>query len=290
MAGISRIITTCCLLAAFSLHAEPLYWQASKGNLQLTIFGSIHVGEPKMYPLPQPVYQALQDADGLIVEADIRNNQHIRYPYGQPSAEQVLSDEQVFMLDKVVKDLGQDAEVFRQLAPWKAALSIQLMQLQQLGFHPTQGVDAVLMDQAIKTNKPIVALESVQFQVDLLTKQPDAGQEMLTALLEDWEKNQAMTECMIDSWIAGDVDNLNSMAQLTEMSPELEQAMVQNRNRDWADKLASGQLLPQSQGQYLMVVGTLHLVGQDNLLSMLQQRGFTVHKLNHSQTADCQFY
>lgn len=290
MARLPRFVAACLMLTSFTLQSEPLYWRASLGDTKLTILGSIHVGSPQMYPLPPPVYQALNNADGLIVEADIRDNHNIRYPEGQPSTEQVLSAEQRFMLDKVVKELQQNREEFRHSPPWKAALSIQMLQLEQLGFHPTHGVDTVLMSEAIKTNLPIVALESVQFQVDLLTRQADDGKEMLTTLLDDWEKNQTMTQCMIDSWIAGDSDNLNRMAQLTEMSPELEQAMISSRNQDWADKLAGEDFLPQRNGHYLMVVGTLHLVGKDNLLTLLQQRGFEVHRLNHSQQADCQFY
>lgn len=290
MTSLFRFLASCLMLTSFTLCAQPLYWQASKGDTQLTILGSIHVGSEQMYPLPAPIYQALDSADGLIVEADIRENHNIRYPSDQPRTEQVLSAEQQFMLDKVVEELQQNSAEFRRLPPWKTALSIQMLQLEQLGFHPTHGVDTLLMAQAIKSEVPIIALESVQFQVDLLTRQSDAGKEMLTTLLNDWEKNQAITQCMIDSWIAGDSDNLHRMAQLTEMSPELEQAMISDRNRDWADKLASKDFLPHHNGDYLLVVGALHLVGKENLLALLQQRGFEIHKLNHSQQADCQFY
>lgn len=40
--------------------AEPLYWQAKKGELTLTILGSVHVGDESMYPLPSAITDTLK--------------------------------------------------------------------------------------------------------------------------------------------------------------------------------------------------------------------------------------
>ena len=42
---------------------------------------------------------------------------------------------------------------------------------------------------------------------------------------------------------------------LTEMSPEMEQVFVTERNQDWANnKISSGKFLPNAKGQYVMIV------------------------------------
>ncbi|HGP5314762.1 TPA: TraB/GumN family protein, partial [Vibrio cholerae O1] len=101
--------------------------------------------------------------------------------------------------------------------------------------------------------------------------------------------NTQLTECMIESWKKGDEKNLLQMLTLTGMSAELEAHMLTERNRDWAEKLTHPQFLPQQGKPYLVVVGTLHLIGKQSLLSILEQKGFSIQQLNQSQTASCSF-
>ena len=57
--------------------AEPLYWQAKKDDLTLTILGSVHVGDESMYPLPKQITDTLKESDGLIIETDIRKSEGV---------------------------------------------------------------------------------------------------------------------------------------------------------------------------------------------------------------------
>ncbi len=87
----------------------------------------------------------------------------------------------------------------------------------------------------------------------------------------------------------GDVKNLLHMLTLTGMSAELEAQMLTGRNQDWAEKLTHPQFLPQQGKPYLVVVGTLHLIGKQSLLSILEQKALASSS-NQSQTASCSFY
>ncbi|WP_165312059.1 TraB/GumN family protein [Vibrio ziniensis] len=277
-------------LVVFSVHAEPLYWSATNGKISLTIIGSVHVGEPSMFPLPNNIYQTLAKSDGLIVESDTTIQQKIVYPPTTKQAAQVLSQEQLFNLDQITTKFGLNAQQIHQLPPWSAALSLQFLQLQKLGYKTKDGVDLHLMQKAAEANIPLVPLETMQFQIDLLTHQPDDGKELLISIIDDWESNEDMTHCMIESWKAGDKINLEKMMHLTEMSPEMEQAFVTNRNQDWANKLSSGKFLPTQQGQYVMIVGALHLIGKQNFIEMLEKKGFKVSQQNRSKKANCEFF
>ncbi|MFV0450477.1 MAG: TraB/GumN family protein [Vibrio sp.] len=274
----------------FSAHAEPLYWKATNDKVSLTIIGSVHVGEPSMFPLPQEIYKALSQSDGLIVESDTTNQQNIVYPPASKQAAQVLNQEQLFNLDQIINELGLNAQQIHQLPPWSAALSLQFLQLQKLGYQTQDGVDLHLMQKAADAKVPLVPLETMQFQIDLLTHQPEDGKELLVSIIDEWESNQAMTHCMIESWKAGDKLNLEKMMHLTEMSPEMEQAFVISRNQDWANKLSSGKFLPTQQGQYVMIVGALHLIGEQNFIELLEQKGFKVSQQNRSKKANCEFF
>ena len=69
---LSFIVLFCT--ACSTAMAEPLFWQAKKGQLEFIIFGSVHAGDKSMYPLPEPINDALKRSDGLILEADLKQS------------------------------------------------------------------------------------------------------------------------------------------------------------------------------------------------------------------------
>jgi uncharacterized protein YbaP (TraB family) len=58
--------------------------------------------------------------------------------------------------------------------------------------------------------------------------------------------------------------------------PGLYQRLVVDRNKAWADVLDE---LTASETVSAVVVGALHLVGEDSLIELLRERGFTVSEL-----------
>lgn len=270
-------------------QAEPLYWQASKGNLNYLLLGSVHVGDKSMYPLPVNVTTFLEHSDGLVVETDIRTQQNIRFPAMKMTTEQVLSENNIRELKGIAGLLGLDAQQLLMASPWVTALTIQKQQIEYLGYRAQDGVDLALLTQASSLNKPIYNLESVQFQIDMLASLPNDGEELLTSAIEQFDINEEAAHCLISSWKSGDIENLNEFARLSEMSPQMEEVFMHQRNRDWAEKLAQGSIFPTSEGNYLIVVGALHLIGPDNLLALLESRGFKITQRSQSQAANCQF-
>lgn len=265
-----RIFISLLLLFTQTLHAEPLFWSATKDTTQLLIMGSLHVGRDDLYPLPKKVEQALKHSAGLVVETDIRTGSAAAPASSMVSSEQVLSDEQLFVLDSIAQQLGLNSQQLRQLPPWSASLLIQMRFFAELGYQAERGVDLYFMRQAEQQQIPVLGLETLQFQLDLLAGLPNSGEELLVSLIKDWEINAKLTECMIQSWKNGDQDKLLEVAKLSEMSPELEHKMLIARNQDWAEKLSQTSFLPEQDKPYLVVVGTLHLVGEQSLLAQLK--------------------
>ncbi|MGY3570463.1 TraB/GumN family protein [Vibrio paucivorans] len=269
--------------------AEPLYWQAKKGELTYTIMGSVHIGDESMYPLPKPIMDRLNSSDGLIIETDIRKTQGITYPEMQYLSQDVLSSRQKSDLKGIAKFLELNDKQLLSSPPWATALTIQMKQTEYLGYQAALGVDAHLMYKATIKEIPILSLESLQFQVDLFTGQPESGKEFLVSAIEEFDHVEGVLPCLIESWQAGDKSKLEKFAQLAAMSPELEKAFIHDRNADWAQKLANPPWSKKQQGQYLMVVGALHLVGEDNVLDLLKQNGFSVSQQSTSSEASCNF-
>lgn len=286
----TRLITWLLSFLAFSTQAEPLYWQAEKDDLTVMMIGSIHVGTPAMYPLPTPVYDVLEKSHGLIIEADTQKAANVVIPKTALTSEKLLTPPQRKQFITVAEQLAQNANTLLQLPPWNSALLLQFLQFQQLGYSTYKGVDAHLIRQAEQVNLPLITLESMQFQVDLLTSLPNGGQEMLVALLDEWDTNQAMTECLIESWQKGDKEKLEQIMLHSGMSKSMEDAFITQRNHEWANKLSSKDFYPKPTGYYVMVVGALHLVGNNSVLDLLQEQGFTITQLSQSQPATCSLH
>ncbi|WP_038891623.1 TraB/GumN family protein [Vibrio campbellii] len=272
---------------SYSVQAEPQHWLAKKGDMEYMIIGSVHVGDKTMYPLPKAVTQFLKNSDGLVIEADVRNTEGVTYPKTSLLAKDVLDRTQRKHLAEIANDLGLQKAQLLNAPPWSAALTIQLMLVNKLGYASDQGVDMHLINLADKQKVPVLPLESVQFQLDLIAGQKDGGKEFLLSSIEEYDGGDKLVQCLIDSWKSGDGSTLEEASMSEQSSDEFNQAFLYDRNRDWAEKLDSGSVLPKNSGQYTIVVGSLHLVGKDNLIDLLEERGFTVEPLGNSHKADC---
>jgi len=89
-------------------------------------------------------------------------------------------------------------------------------------------------------------------------------------------------DAMIEAWRNGDVQFLedNLLADMANY-PELNQVVVVDRNLAWTRDIEA--LLDDSD-DYLIIVGTLHLVGANGVPELLKSRGHQVVQL--SQPAD----
>ncbi|RSD31628.1 TraB/GumN family protein [Vibrio pectenicida] len=269
--------------------AEPLFWQVEKGNMRYIIFGSVHVGDKSMYPLPKAITDALSSSSGLIVEADIRKMQDVSYPEITMVTKNVLDTKQQETLRGLASLFNIDAKQLLESPPWATALALQMKQFEYLGYQASHGIDTHLMYKATAQNIPVFSLESLQFQIDLLTGQKDSGKELLLSALDEFDRSEDLTKCLIASWKAGDLQKLNQFSTLTEMSPELENAFISQRNLNWAEQLAKPNWSKKSKATYLVVVGTLHLIGENNLLTLLKAKGFKVTQKSKSHAANCEF-
>ncbi|KWU02069.1 TraB/GumN family protein [Vibrio toranzoniae] len=280
------------LTLAFSAKqavAEPLYWQTKKDDLTLTILGSVHVGDESMYPLPIQITDTLKESDGLIVETDIRKTKGVVYPTTTVTTGDVLNKQQKQLLTSISKSLDIPTQQLLSSPPWATSLSIQMQQLKNLGYGSADGVDATLAYKAAIADVPVISLEALQFQIDLIAGQKDSGKEWLVSSLEEFDQTDAVVHCLIESWKAGDITKLEDFAELSEMPTELEKAFLTDRNVDWANKLSANDWKLDSKGHYVLVVGTLHLIGEGNLLQLLEDKGFSVTQQSQSQKAQCQF-
>ena len=277
------------ILLSSSSNAEPLYWTASKGGLKYTILGSIHVGDKSMYPLPKAVFTRLKSSHGLIIEADIRNTNGITYPPITTTTQDVVDTRYHNELVGIANLLRLDIKNLLHSPPWSTALQLQMKQYEYLGYTAVDGVDIRIVDKATLWGIPVMSLESLQFQINLFTKQPHSGKELLLSTIDEFDHSESTIHCLINSWKSGDIDKLEQFANITKMPPDLHRAFLSERNLNWAQKLSETEWLPKKNGDYFVVVGMLHLLGERSLLKLLESDGFRITQVSKSSPSNCSF-
>ena len=78
------------------------------------------------------------------------------------------------------------------------------------------------------------------------------------------------------AWRRGDEATLAKLlAEGFEEYPDLYRPLTTDRNRRWVPKIEA---LLDDRDDYLIVVGTLHLVGRDSVLELLKKQGYRVRQ------------
>lgn len=281
---IKTSLTLLSLLLSYSIASEPLYFKATKGNKELMILGSIHMGNEQMYPLPDAITTFLKKSDAVITEIKL-TDEIPTLNIETISTKNVLNDKQKERLEDINRQLGFGSKAFLSSPAWQTALTLQISQFSKMGFSQELGIDTYITEQATQLNKTILGLESMAFQMGLFTNDPEVSQLLLTDTIDNWQENMKVSECLVQSWNAGNKQQLAELALQSAIDEELGDQFIYQRNRDWADKLNTDSFI--GDGQYLVVVGALHLVGKENLIDLLSGKGFIVSQLSTESAVDC---
>jgi len=124
----------------------------------------------------------------------------------------------------------------------------------------------------------IRGLETLEFQLDSMDSlPPQAQREFLLQTLEDAANIEETMDGIVKAWKAGDTDTLQSeLMEGLDAQPELYERILVQRNKNWASSILA---LTDDSQDYLIVVGTLHLVGKDSLLRLIEDAGYPTQQV-----------
>lgn len=252
-----------------SLRGNTYSWPAIDislpGGREFHLVGSIHMGTQDMSPLPARLLQKVQQADALIVEANLSGSEAPFHDLPAfPPLEERLSDAQLEQLTNKADELGLSLSMFTLQPLWQIAMALQATQAQQLGLRPQYGIDLQLIRAAQADHLRIVELEGAAQQIALLSELLDNGMALLEDTLTHWHINARLLQMMISWWLerppaARDVKLPNTFSE------GLYDVLMHQRNRAWRDFLCD---LPA--GRYVVAVGALHLYGEGSLPEIMR--------------------
>lgn len=262
-------------------------WQINGASNRIYLLGSVHVLRQQDYPIPTAIEKAYQDAEILIMEIDVDDLDPIEMA-GMVNELGVIKDGSTLQeimgpsLYEEAADYASQLDIpflmLAQTEPWLAAITIEQMMLLRIGFNPEYGIEFHLSAKASEDSKEILGLESVREQLEFLDKLSlSAQRSLLIQTLRESLNIEENLDLLIDAWRHGDIDFLeeNLLAEM-QRYPELYRTLVVDRNEAWVEQIRN---LIGEQDDYLIVVGTLHLVGDDGLPALLSEIGITTDQL-----------
>jgi len=128
------------------------------------------------------------------------------------------------------------------------------------------------MERARSDGKSVAGLETVHDQISLFQNMSlDTQAEYLLSSLEQAHDLPRQIESMVHAWQRGDTQWFdNQMRSELGRDPKLYQALLSSRNRKWIPKIEA---LLDGDKNYLVIVGTGHLVGQGSVIELLKKDG-----------------
>jgi uncharacterized protein YbaP (TraB family) len=265
---------------------HPL-WVIEGQQNSIYLLGSIHVLRKSDYPLPAALEQAYGEAEIVYMEIDMDDvdpAEAVAFTLGRGmlpldrSLDEVLGDKRAAEARAQAKTVGLDLGFFNRFEPWVAAVAVIQAQVTKLGLDPELGIEKHFERLATADGKEIRGFETLGEQLgffDGLSLERQADFLMLS--LEDAGSMQDELDVLVSAWRRGDVAVLErTLTDEFGDFPDLYELLIAARNRNWAKQIE--QLLDDAD-DYLVVVGALHLVGDDSVIEILRRKGAKAKQL-----------
>lgn len=257
--------------------ALPL-WQLTGPKNSLFLLGSVHALRASDYPLAPAITAAFKQADVVVMEIDMQSldpvtsaqilNTLARDSRGRQLPE-LLGPEAWQATVSAAKRLQLDLAPLIPFEPWYGALLVTQLRLAKLGLDPALGIEAHLTEASRQRGIQIIGLETLASQLGSLDSLPPTAQQ--TFLKSTLEEEVDKPDNWLGAWRVGNTERLNkALLDGIRAQPEVYESLVLRRNKNFARAIAG---LANGSQNYLIVVGALHLVGDDNVLKMLLTYG-----------------
>jgi uncharacterized protein YbaP (TraB family) len=146
------------------------------------------------------------------------------------------------------------------------------------GFDPVYGIDHYFLVKARKSQKKIMALETMAEQIDIFDGLSDGDQEaLILQTLRDLDTMDTEIDRLVAAWREGDGEAMSGLILKNFRDyPVIYDRLILRRNKKWLDRIE--QFMRQREN-ILVIVGAGHLIGADGLVEMLKRKGYTVDQL-----------
>ncbi|WP_370400621.1 TraB/GumN family protein [Sulfitobacter sp. JB4-11] len=277
--------------------SNGIYWTATRGTRTVHVIGTLHMDDPRFDPITDALTPVINNADHLLVEADAES---------QAALQKAIAErpEMLFLTGETLIDLmpQQDwirlAEAARvrgippfmaaKFQPWYLSLMLSMSPctLQSMTANKN-GLDMRIMALADAAGVPTGSLEPYETIFSLFNQDPMEEQiELLKLGIIPVTASENASHTLIEQYFDEEVIAALETSRVTtrahfDMSPaefdalfdEFMDLINAQRNLSWIDPIEA------TDGDSIVVAaGALHLGGEQGILNLLAQRGYTLER------------
>jgi uncharacterized protein len=283
---LTRLAASAWLLTAPTLaradEGHHIFWEVKGAHNTVYLLGSVHMLKAADGVLPEEVLEAYRRSQSLTMELDLSAAGTDSLMETELTAVVLPEDK---TLSKVLgpalyatfvahaKTVGLEPATTERFQPWFAAILLEQLTLIHAGYEASAGVDMQLTQSAAADHKPIIALETAAEQMGYFARLTlDEQVNFMRFTLRDLDTTDSDPAAVIRAWKRGDVQALERLfREESADSPELMHQLTSERNRKWLPRITA--LLGDDHDD-MVIVGAMHLIGEDGLVALLKQQGF----------------
>lgn len=260
-------------------YSRGVLWKITAANgKHSTLFGTIHLGDPRVTAIPSVVTARLLAADSFSMEVLLDFDTLLRlsalmYYDDGTRLEQLAGGELFARTVELLAPYGVSAVNAARLKPWAAYTTLSLPPGQN-----ATPLDLVLLTTAQQAHKRVYGLETLEEQASVFAGLTVTDQiALLKEVVCHYAEMQGDTEALLAAYTARDLAGLLKLTNQydSKAQDELMRVLVAPRNQRMVERM-----LPRlTEGAAFIAIGALHLPGPDGVLALLARRGFKLTPL-----------
>ncbi|MEW6690518.1 MAG: TraB/GumN family protein [Pseudomonadota bacterium] len=286
IAGLAACAALALEAAAGERFAHGTLWRVSRPGVPPSyVFGTIHLADPRVLDIPEPVRQALARSRSFAMEAPKggahgwRMYEAAQLPEGQ-GLEAFVGSETFGKLRRMLAARAIPESLIARLKPWAALANITVTPEDYEG----ETLDQKLFGMARARRLKIEALEGTEEHISVFDGIPLETQvAMLRHTVEQRDYLVGMIEPTLQAWLRRDLAGIHAVnqriaARFPDMAPHyavLTRHLVDNRSVVMAHRL----YLKLRAGGVFVAVGAGHLYGRNGILRLIERQGYRVRRV-----------
>ncbi|MBG9378135.1 TraB/GumN family protein [Panacibacter sp. DH6] len=267
--------------------SKSLLWEVTGKDLKKPsyIFGTMHLLCANDAKLSTNLQAVITAADEIYFEIDMDDFGQLMSGLAAGTMKHDTTLPQLYTPDEYERiktffdkhGMGMQLQLLGKMQPMLvSALVYQAM----LPCAQSDGMELSIMQLAHTKKKEIKGLETVAFQASIMENIPYEKQaKELLQSIDSIETAAKETAEMIRLYKEQDVDKLLEFSLKTDggSTSEIQDVMIDSRNKNWAGKFAA----ITKDKQLLIAVGAGHLGGTNGLLNLLKEMGYQVRAIQN---------
>jgi len=275
-----RAVTATHAVSAESGHfGRGLLWKiAAPGAEPSYLFGTMHSNDPRIRQLPCPVQDALDSTSDYTMEMIVNgavfvSMAEVMFLSEGKTLRSIVGEGLYREIAEAFDENGQSIPGLDHMKPWAIVMMLSTPREQSGLF-----LDLALMRDAVRANKATFGLESAREQFDAFDGLEVGDQ--VSLLRDTLRSRKKMAETMNELTAAYLDRDLNALVRLSEkVRPSDDRAYkrLMDRLLDQRNVNMAKRMEPRlKEGKAFIAVGALHLPGDNGLLRLLTNAGYSV--------------